>query len=63
MCSLLNGIDEILDDDFFDQLTRLDIDKNDCSLTLNEFLCSQSEDFDVLLNQNINGNQKNNHDN
>lgn len=62
MCSLLNGIgfDKILDDSFFDELRCLDIDENDYSLTLNEFLGSQSEDFDIPLNQNMNGNKKNN---
>ena len=60
MCGLLNGIDEILDDSFFDALCRLDIDENDCSPTLNEFLGSRSEDFDIPLNQNMNGNKKNN---
>ncbi len=63
MCSLLNEIDKILDDSFFDELLHLDIDENDCSLTLNEFLGSRTEDFYVLLNQNIDGNKKNNHDN
>lgn len=51
MGRLLNGLDKILDDNFFDELIRLDIDENDCSPTLNEFLGLQSEDYDVLLNQ------------
>lgn len=51
MGRLLNGLDKILDDNFFDELIRLDIDENDCSPTLNEFLGLQSENYDVLLNQ------------
>lgn len=45
MCSLLDGLDEILDDAFFDELTRLSIEDNDGddSPTLNEFLALQKE--------------------
>ena len=51
MCSLLDGLDEILDDVFFDELTRLTIEDNDDSPTLNEFLASQKENYNNLINQ------------
>ena len=51
MCSLLDGLDEILDDAFFDELTRLSIEDNDDSPTLNEFLASQKENYNNLINQ------------
>ena len=43
MGRLLNNIDKILDDDFFDELIHLDIDSNDCSPKLNDFLDLQSK--------------------
>ena len=50
MCSLLDGLDEILDDVFFDELTRLTIEDNDDSPTLNEFLSLQKENYNNLIN-------------
>ena len=52
MCSLLDGLDEILDDAFFDELTHLAIEENDDSPTLNEFLASQKENCDDIINKN-----------
>ena len=52
MYSLLDGIDEILDDAFFNELTRLAIEENDDSPTLNEFLASQKENCDDIINKN-----------
>lgn len=51
MCSLLDGLDEILDDAFFDELTRLSIEDNngDDSPRLNEFLASQKENYNNLI--------------
>lgn len=51
MCSLLDGLDEILDDAFFDELTRLAIEEDD-GPTLNEFLASQKENCDDIINKN-----------
>lgn len=38
MGRLLDNLDTVLDDDFFEQLIQLPIDKHDNSLTLNEIL-------------------------
>ena len=51
MCSLLDGLDEILDDAFFDELTRLAIEDNDDSPTLNEFLALQKENCNDMINK------------
>lgn len=51
MCSLLYELDEILDDVFFDELTRLTTKDNDDSQTLNEFLALQKENYNNLINQ------------
>lgn len=51
MSYLLDGLDDILDDDFFNELIHLDKDEYDCSPTLNQFLGIQSEEYDILLNQ------------
>lgn len=52
MSRLLDGLDELLNDTFFDELMSLDIDEDDCSPTLNQFLGIQSEkDYDISLNE------------
>ena len=51
MGGLLDGLDDILDDAFFDELTRLAIEDNDDdSPRLNEFISLQKENFNNQSN-------------
>lgn len=57
MGRLLDNLDTVLDDDFFEQLIQLPIDKHDNSLTLNEILGMQTHEQyiqDILVKSYLN---------